>query len=68
MSEVVFLVEDAPEGGFTARALGEAIFTVADDLADLSRRVREAVDVHFTDDRRPKLIRLHHVRDTLIAV
>jgi hypothetical protein len=68
MSEIVFLVEDAPEGGFTARALGAAIFTEADDLADLSRRVREAVDVHFTDDQRPRLIRLHHVRDTLIAV
>ena len=68
MSEIVFLVEDAPEGGFTARALGAAIFTEADDLADLSRRVREAVDVHFPDDQRPKLIRLHHVRDTLIAV
>jgi hypothetical protein len=68
MSEIVFLVEDAPEGGFTARALGAAIFTEADDLADLSQRVREAVDVHFADDQRPKLIRLHHVRDTLIAV
>ncbi|MFN2324203.1 MAG: 2-oxoisovalerate dehydrogenase, partial [Trueperaceae bacterium] len=57
MSEIVFLVEDAPEGGFTARALDEAIFTEADDLANLSLRVREAVDVHFADDQRPKLIR-----------
>jgi hypothetical protein len=68
MSEIVFLVEDAPEGGFTARARGAAIFTEADDLADLSQRVREAVAVHFTDDLGPKLIRLHHVRDTLLAV
>ena len=68
MSEIVFLVEDAPEGGYTARALGAAIFTEADDLADLSRQVREAVEVHFADDQRPRLIRLHHVRDTLIAV
>ncbi len=68
MSEIVFLVEDAPEGGFTARALGAAIFTAADDLADLAQHVREAVEVHFSDDQRPRLIRLHHVRDTVIAV
>lgn len=34
-SELVFLVEEAPEGGFTARALGEAIFTEADDIESL---------------------------------
>ena len=68
MSEIVFLVEDAPEGGFTVRALGAAIFAAADDLADLPRRVREAVDVHLTDDQRPRWMGLHHVRDTLIGV
>jgi hypothetical protein len=32
MSELIFLVEEAPEGRFTARALGQAIFTEDDDL------------------------------------
>ena len=52
-SELVFLVEEAPEGGFTARALGEAIFTEA---------------VHFDQGERPRVIRLHLVRDELLAV
>jgi hypothetical protein len=43
MTEIIFLVEDAPEGGYTARALGESIFTEADDLEGLERNVRDAV-------------------------
>jgi len=68
MNELVFLVEDAAEGGYTARALGAAIFTEADEFEELAERVREAVDAHFGPDPRPRVIRLHHVRDTLIAV
>jgi hypothetical protein len=41
------LIEDAPEGGFIARALDAAIFTEADDINDLRRKVRDAVDCHF---------------------
>lgn len=47
MNEILFLVEDAPEGGYTARALGESIFTEADDLDELHRQVRDAVHCHF---------------------
>ena len=39
MTEIVFLVEDEPEGGYTARALGESIFTQADDIATLRQNV-----------------------------
>jgi hypothetical protein len=67
MSEIVFVVEEAPEGGFTARAVGESIFTEADDLAQLHERAREAVRCHFDQDKAPKLIRLHYVRDEVIA-
>jgi len=71
MSEIVFVVEQAPEGGFTARAVGESIFTEADDLAQLHERAREAVRCHFEGRRdsgeAPKLIRLHYVRDEVIA-
>jgi hypothetical protein len=67
-SELVFLVEEAPEGGYIARALGEAIFTEADGLDDLRQMVRDAVLCHFDDADRPRVIRLHLVRDELLAV
>jgi len=47
MSEIVFIVEEAPEGGYTARALGEPIFTEADTMDELRRMVRDAVRCHF---------------------
>jgi hypothetical protein len=67
MSEIVFLVEDAPDGGFTARAVGVSIFTEADTIADLRAAVRDAVACHYDDAQRPKLIRLHFVRDEVIT-
>ena len=66
LPEVIFLVEDAPEGGFTARALGESIFTEANNLADLHDKVRDAVHCHFDEDKLPKVIRLHFVREEVI--
>ena len=68
MSEIIFIVEEAPEGGFTARALGESIFTEADNMAELHAKVRDAVKCHFEEGKAPKLIRLHHVREEVIAV
>jgi hypothetical protein len=67
MSEIVLLVEDAPEGGLTARALGASIFTEADTLDALRETVRDAVACHIDDAERPKLIRLHLVRDEVIS-
>jgi hypothetical protein len=67
MSEIIFVVEQAPEGGYSARALGESIFTQADSMADLHARVRDAVRCHFDEDKAPKMIRLHFVRDEVIA-
>lgn len=59
MSEVIFIVEEAPEGGYTARALSESIFTEADDLPALHKMVRDAVNCHFDEGKHPKVIRLH---------
>ena len=68
MTEIVFLIEDDPDGGYTARALGAAIFTEADDIATLREEIRDAMRCHFLDEQsRPKLIRLHFVRDEVIA-
>lgn len=68
MSEIIFLVDDAPEGGFIARALGQSIFTEADDLDGLHRRVRDAVHCHFPEGSAPQVIRLHFVREEVIAL
>ena len=58
MSEIIFLVDDAPEGGFVARALGQSIFTEADDLEGLHRQVRDAVHCYFDQGITPRVIRL----------
>ena len=63
LPEVIFLVEEAPEGGFTARALGESIFTEANDLKDLRAKVRGAIHCHFDEGKTPKVIRLHFLRE-----
>jgi len=68
MSEIVFLVEDAPEAGVAARALGHSIFTEADTYEELRHLVRDAVQCHFDEPDRPKVIRLHYVKDEVLAV
>jgi len=68
MNELIVLVEEAPEGGYTARALGESVFTEADDLEELRRNVREAVACHFEEGKAPKIIRLHFVHQEVIAL
>lgn len=68
MNEIIFLVEEAPEGGFTARALGESIFTEADDFAALEDNVRDAVRCHFEENETPRVVRLHFTREQVIAV
>lgn len=68
MSEIMFLVEQAAEGGYIARALGESIFTEADDIEGLHRQVRDAVRCHFEEGQAPRLIRLHFTHEEVIAV
>ena len=68
MSEIIFLIEEAPEGGYIARALGTPIFTQADSLDELHVNVRDAVQCHFDENEAPPVIRLHFVRDEVIAL
>jgi hypothetical protein len=67
MSEIIFLVEEAPEGGFTARALGESIFTEGGTREELQKNIREATRCHFDEAAMPKMIRLHFVHEEVIA-
>lgn len=68
MNEIIFMVHEPPEGGYAAEALGHSIFTVADSLKELNDMVRDAVVCHFEDAERPKIVRLHFVREEVIAV
>jgi hypothetical protein len=58
MSEIIFVVEEAPEGSFAARAVGESIFTQAATMAELHGQVHDAVRCHFDEAALPELIRL----------
>jgi dephospho-CoA kinase len=67
VSEIIFVIEEDPEGGYTAKAVGESIFTQAETRELLQERVRDAVRCHFEEGQAPKMIRLHFVRDEVIA-
>lgn len=54
MKEIIFLVEDAPEGGFAARALGHSIFTAGDSEQELQAMIKDAVACHFDEAQAPK--------------
>ncbi len=67
-SEIIFAVEESPEGGYEARALGYSIFTQGDTLDELKKMALDAVRCHFEDEDRPRVIRLHIVKDEVISV
>ena len=67
MSEIHFIVEEAPESGYLARAVGADIVTEADDLPGLHAQVRDAVHCHFDQDKMPGLIRLHITREEVLT-
>ena len=68
MNEIIFIVEESVEGGYEAKALGYPIFTEAEDMKTLKETVKDAVLCHFDKEDAPKIIRLHLVKDELIAV
>ena len=67
-SEIIFAVEESPEGGFEAKALGYSIYTQADTIEELKGMVQDAVRCHFDEGSGPRVIRLHLVKDEVIAV
>jgi hypothetical protein len=66
--EIIFEVEEAPEGGYNARALGHSIYTQAETIEELKTMLQDAVRCHFEENERPRVIRLHLVKDEVIAV
>jgi predicted RNase H-like HicB family nuclease len=65
-NEIIFLVEECPEGGYQARALGPSICTQAETLEELKEMMQDAIRCHFEEDDRPALIRLRFVREEVI--
>lgn len=66
--EIIFVVEESLEGGLEAKALGHSIYSEADTLGELKEAVRDAVRCHFEEEDLPRMIRLHMVRDEILAV
>ncbi|MDD4663957.1 MAG: 2-oxoisovalerate dehydrogenase [Caldisericia bacterium] len=67
-NEIIFMVEESIEGGFEAKALGYSIFTQAETMELLKQMVLDAVNCHFNPEDKPKTIRLHFVKDEVVAV
>jgi hypothetical protein len=67
-SEIIFEVTEADEGGFCASALGYGITTQGETIEQLRSMVRDAVECYFDDpSQAPGIIRLHFVRDEVLA-
>lgn len=66
--EIIFVVEESAEGGYEAKSLGASIFTEADTYDELKTMIQDAVACHFEKNEMPHIIRLHFVREELIAV
>jgi len=66
-NEIIFLVQESPEGGYEANAVDHSIFTDADSFDELRKMVKDAVACHFEEAKRPRLIRLHFVREEVFA-
>lgn len=66
MEEIIFLVEESPEGGYIAKGLGISIYTQGDTLEALKQAVVDAVHCHFEDEKK-RIIRLHIVKEEVIA-
>jgi len=65
-TEIIFSVQESPEGGYEARALGYPIYTQADTLDELKTMMQDAVRCHFEPQNAPRLIRVHLVKDEVI--
>jgi hypothetical protein len=66
-SEIIFIVEESSETGYEARALDHSIYTEADTIDELKVMIKDSVQCHFNELDMPKLIRLHYVKEEIIA-
>lgn len=68
VNEIVFEITQEADGGFFAECLTESIFTQGDTWDELRANVKEAVEAFYFDRPKPAGIRLHLVRDEILAL
>ena len=68
INEIIFTIVESLDGGYEAQAVGHSIFTQSDRYAELPEILRDAVKCHFDEGQVPSLIRMHFVKDEVIAV
>ncbi len=66
-NEILFVIEESLDGGYEAKALGFAIFTEAENIEELKKNIKEAVSCHFESSEMPKIIRLHYIKEEVMA-
>ena len=68
MKEIIFLIEDDPDGGYNAEGLGNSIFTQGKTTEELKGNILDALRCHFDNEKDiPKIIRLHFVREEVLT-
>ena len=68
MTEIIFIVENFDESGYTAKGLGYSIYTEGETLDQLKENIKDAVKCHFDEKEVPHIVRLHIVKDEVIAI
>ena len=68
MSELIFIIENSDEGGYTAKALDYSIYTEGETLDELKENIKDAVKCHFNEKEMPHIVRLHMVKDEVISI
>lgn len=66
-TEIIFIIQDSLDGGFEAKAVGHSIYTEAETMEELKNNIIEATDCQFDPGKKPKLIRLHYIKEEVIA-
>ncbi|MGF1584063.1 MAG: type II toxin-antitoxin system HicB family antitoxin [Bacteroidales bacterium] len=66
MNEIIFIVEESPEGGYEAKALGYSIFTEGDTIEDIKQNIKDAIRCHF-EDNAPKIVRMHYIKEEVFS-
>ena len=68
LNEIIFTVYESLDGGYEASAVGHSIYTQYEQYSELQGTIRDAVKCHFDEDKMPTVVRIHFVKDEVIAV
>ena len=66
-NEIIFIIEESQEMGYEARSLDFSIYTEADTIQELKTMIKDAVQCHFEQKDMPKIIRLHYIKEEIMA-